>query len=462
MSSLSPNRSFAAIVLAAGKSTRMKSKVPKALHPIAGKPLIMHALDALKLAGATKIVVVVGYQADLVKAALGASYEYVEQVEQLGTGHAAQMAAPILGDWDGPVVIIPGDAPMISADAIGSLIDSHADGAATLLTVHLAKPKGYGRILRSESGAVLGIVEEKDATDEQRAITEVGVSVYAFQASFLFDALAKVKPSNAQGEYYLTDTIALANEAGHSVNAFTWHDPQVGLGINDRQQLSEVAELMKTSIHRKHMANGVTIVDPATTFIDAAVRIGQDTVIRPFTILSGVTDIGEDCTIGPGARVTDSQIGNGVSIKDSHVTSSEVGDGTTIGPFANLRPGSLIGKKVKIGDFVETKQTTLEDGVSAGHFAYLGNAHVGEGTNIGAGTITCNYDGKNKHKTTIGKKSFVGSNTTLVAPVSIGEGAYVAAGSTITDDVPADALAFGRSRQVTKADWAKRRRERGE
>ncbi len=459
MSSSPQPRPFAAIVLAAGKSTRMKSKTPKALHSIAGKSLIKHILDSLKEAGAARIVIVVGHQSDKVRQVLGADFEYVEQIEQRGTGHAAQMAAPLLSDWDGPVLILPGDAPLITTEAIASLIETHDESAATLLTVRLSTPTGYGRILRDASGFVTGIVEEKDASSEQKAIDEVGVSIYAFSASFLFDALAKLTPNNAQGEYYLTDTIGLANSAGHSVNALTWSDANVGLGINNRAELAVAAALLNQRILAKHMANGVTIVDPTSTFIDASVNIGADTVVKPFTLITGVTDIGEDCTIGPGARIDGSQIGNGVSVKDSYVTSSEVGDGTTIGPFANLRPGSLIGKKVKIGDFVETKQTTLEDGVSAGHFAYLGNAHVGEGTNIGAGTITCNYDGKNKHKTTIGKRSFIGSNSTLVAPVSIGEEAYIGAGSTITEDVPAASLGIGRSRQTTKEGWVTRRKE---
>ena len=459
MSSTRTTKPFAAIVLAAGKSTRMKSKTPKALHQIAGKPIIGHILDALKDAGATRIVTVVGFQADAIREHLGDDCDFVEQREQRGTGHAAQMAASLLEGWDGPIVVLPGDAPLITTEAISCLIDAHADHAATLLTVRLPQPTGYGRVVRGTDSRVTHIVEEKDATEEQRRINEVNVSIYAFNPSFLFDALAKVSPNNAQSEYYLTDVIGVAHNAGHTIGALTWDDPDVGRGINNRAELAEAAGILNRRIQHRLMLDGVSIVDPASTFIDDTVRIGQDTVIHPFTILTGSTDIGQDCHIGPGSRIESSAIGNGVRVRDSHITASEVGDGTTIGPFANLRPGSMIGKNVKIGDFVETKQTTLGDGVSAGHFSYLGNAEVGDGTNIGAGTITCNYDGKRKHQTKIGKNTFIGSNSTLVAPVSIGDEAFVAAGSTIVDDVPPQALAVGRAYQKNKPEWVKKRTE---
>lgn len=459
MPSTHPAQSFAAIILAAGKSTRMKSKTPKALHPIAGKAVIDHIVDTLKSAGAARIVTVIGYEGQKIRERLGETSEFVEQREQHGTGHAARMAEPLLSGWNGPVVIVPGDAPLITPEAISALVDAHRDRVATLLTVKLSRPSGYGRILRGSDGHVARIIEEKDATAEQRRIDEVNVSIYAFKPSFLFEALSRVSPNNVQGEYYLTDVVELARTDGHAVGALAWDDPDVGRGINTRIELTEAAAILNRRIQHRLMLDGVTIVDPASTFIDASVRIGQDTVVNPFTILAGTTDIGEDCQIGPGARIEDSVIGNNVRVRDSHITASEVGDGTTIGPFANLRPGSSVGRNVKIGDFVELKQTVLGDKVSAGHFAYLGNAEVGSGTNIGAGTITCNYDGKNKHKTKIGQDCFIGSNSTLVAPVSIGQSAFVAAGSTIVEDVPQDALALGRARQVVKPDWARRRRE---
>ncbi|HEX5324637.1 MAG TPA: bifunctional UDP-N-acetylglucosamine diphosphorylase/glucosamine-1-phosphate N-acetyltransferase GlmU [Capsulimonadaceae bacterium] len=461
MKNLSPRPPFAAVVLAAGKSTRMRSKRPKSLHPIAGRPLISHILDALTLAGAARIVVIVGHAADQVREALGEGYEYALQAEQKGTGHAAKMAQPLLSDWEGPIVFVPGDAPLITAEAITALLDAHGDNAATLLSIALSDPTGYGRILR-EDGVVQAIVEEKDATPEQKGILEVCCSIYAFQAGFLFDALDSLTSNNAQGEYYLTDTVAVARKKDAPIDALMWPDPQVGLGVNDRVELAEAAHLLNQRILRQHMMTGVTIVDPATTRIDANVRIGADTTIHPYTILTGATDIGEDCEIGPGARIGDSNIGNGVHVRDSQIVASEVGDGTTIGPFANIRPGSTVGRDVKIGDFVELKKSTLEDGVSAGHFAYLGDATIGSDTNIGAGTIVCNYDGVKKHQTHIGAKAFIGSNSTLIAPVNIGDGAVVAAGSTIDDDVPADALAIARQRQTNKPGWAAERRRKSE
>lgn len=454
------SRSFAAVVLAAGKSTRMRSKRPKTLHPIAGRPLISHILSALSASGAQRIVVVVGHQAEQVREALGDSYEYVVQSEQKGTGHAARMAEPLLSDWPGPVVFVPGDAPLITPDAIAALLEAHGQNDATMLSIALSDPTGYGRILRSDDGAILGVVEEKDATLEQRAILEVCCSIYAFQPSFLFSALESLTADNAQGEYYLTDTIGTARKRGAALGALLWPDPKVGIGVNNRIELAEAANLLNQRILRQHMLAGVSVVDPATTRIDADVRIGADTTVHPFTILSGVTDIGEDCEIGPGARVSDSKIGDGVHVKDSYIVASEIGDGTTIGPFANIRPGSTVGRNVKIGDFVELKKSTLEDDVSAGHFAYLGDATIGAHTNIGAGTIVCNYDGVKKHVTHIGANAFIGSNTTLVAPVTIGDGAVVAAGSTVTEEVPADALAIARERQTIKPGWAAERRKK--
>lgn len=438
----------------------MRSKRPKTLHPIAGRPLISHILAALTAAGAQRIVIVVGHGADQVRETLGDSYEYVLQSEQKGTGHAAKMAEPLLSDWPGPVVFVPGDAPLITPDAITALLEDHDENAATLLSIALSDPTGYGRILRDDDGNIQGVVEEKDATVEQKAILEVCCSIYAFQPSFLFRALDSLTADNAQGEYYLTDIAGVARKQGAAVGAFLWPDPKVGLGVNNRLELAEAANLLNQRILRQHMLAGVSIVDPATTRIDADVRIGADTTVHPFTLLSGVTDIGEDCEIGPGARISDSKIGDGVHVKDSYIVASEIGNGTTVGPFANIRPGSTVGKDVKIGDFVELKKSTLEDGVSAGHFAYLGDATIGAETNIGAGTIVCNYDGVKKHATRIGANAFIGSNSTLIAPVTIGDGATIAAGSTVNEDVPAHALAIARERQTVKPGWAAERRKK--
>ena len=449
---------IAALVLAAGKSTRMKSKRPKGLHSLLGKPLLRWAVEAAQEAGARRTVLVVGHQADQVRAAMGVDMEYVLQAEQKGTGHAVQMAESLLGDWDGPLLVLPGDAPLLSASLLEALIAHHvhSGAAATLLTATLGDAGSYGRIVREpETGRVQAIVEARDASAEQLQIQEIGTSVYAFQPAALFAALRQITPANAQGEYYLTDAVALLAGQGQIVEALISPDADVVRGVNTRAELGELRQTLQTRIHRHHAESGVTILDPVNTYIEAMVKIGADTTIHPFTLLSGVTDIGEDCEIGPGARISDAKIGNGVTIRDSYVTASEVGDGCRIGPFANLRPGSVLGSDVKVGDFVELKNTVLGDGVSAGHLTYLGDAEIGPQTNIGAGTITCNYDGLQKHRTVIGADAFVGTHSTLVAPVTIGEGAWTAAGSAITEDIPAGALGIGRARQTNKEGWAR-------
>jgi bifunctional UDP-N-acetylglucosamine pyrophosphorylase/glucosamine-1-phosphate N-acetyltransferase len=459
----------AALILAAGKSTRMKSRRPKALHALLGKPLLRWATEAAAGAGAGRTVLVVGHQAEMVREAMGEEVEYVLQAEQKGTGHAVQMAEALLGDWTGPLLVLPGDAPLLSASLLESLIAHHlqAGASATLLTAVLEDAGSYGRIVRDPgTSQVLAIVEARDATPAQREIGEISTSVYVFQPSALFAALRKITPQNAQGEYYLTDVIALLASEGQSVEALISPDPDVVRGVNTRPELTELRQVLQARVHHALGLAGVTIVDPLTTHIDATVQIGQDTTVHPFSVLSGVTDIGEDCEIGPGAHLSDAKLGNGVSVRDSHVVASEIGDGCKIGPFANLRPGSVLGADVKVGDFVELKNTTLGDGVSAGHFAYLGDAEVGARTNIGAGTITCNYDPfltPTKNLTKIGSDAFIGTHSTLVAPVSIGDGAYTAAGSTITEDVPEGALAIGRARQTNKPGWvgAKKRSKAG-
>ena len=448
----------AALILAAGKSTRMKSNRPKALHALLGQPLLRWAVDAAQGAGASRTILVVGHQADLVREAMGPDLEYVLQAEQKGTGHAVLMAESLLRDWDGPLLVLPGDAPLLSDSLLEALLahHTHSGAAATLLTAVLDDAGAYGRIVRDdETGRVQAIVEARDASPEQLQIREISTSVYAFDPAALFDALSQITPQNAQGEYYLTDAVALLAASGRIVEALVSPDADVVRGVNTRPELVELRALMQARIHHAHGLAGVTILDPLTTHIDAAVKIGPDTTIHPFTLLSGITDIGEDCEIGPGARISDSRLGNGVSVRDSHITASEVGDECRIGPFANLRPGSVLGQKVKIGDFVELKNAVLGDGVSAGHLSYLGDAEIGPRTNIGAGTITCNYDGVDKHRTIIGADAFVGTHSTLVAPVTLGEGAWTAAGSAITENVPAGALGIGRARQVNKEGWAR-------
>ena len=429
-------RRVAALILAAGKSTRMKSQRPKALHSLLGKPLLRWAVEAAQGAGASRTVLVVGHQAGMVQEAMGPELEYVLQAEQKGTGHAVQMAEALLRDWDGPLLVLPGDAPLLSAALLEALVAHHAHSgaAATLLTAHLDDAGAYGRIVRDpETGRVRAIVEARDATPEQLQIREIGTSVYAFDPAALFDALSQITPQNAQGEYYLTDAVALLAGQGRIVEALISPDADVVRGVNTRPELVELRGVMQARVHHAHGLAGVTILDPLTTHIEATVKIGPDTTVHPYTILSGVTDIGEGCEIGPGARISDSKLGGGVSVHDSYVTASEVGDDCKIGPFANLRPGSVLGSRVKVGDFVEIKNATLADGVSAGHLSYLGDAEIGPRTNIGAGTITCNYDGVDKHRTVIGADAFIGTHSTLVAPVTLGDGAWTAAGSAITE-----------------------------
>lgn len=460
-----PQTQVAAIVLAAGKSTRMKSRTPKALHSLLGRSLLGWVLAAVKDSGVQRTILVVGHQAEQIRVAMGAGYEYAVQAELSGTGRAVQSAEALLSDWRGTLLVLPGDAPLISSALLRSLVDEHtrSGAAATLLTATIEESGAYGRVVRDPAtGNVQKIVEARDATPEQLEIREINTSVYAFDPAKLFAALRQITPQNAQGEYYLTDVIALLSGQGEIVVSAVSNDADIVRGVNNRAELVELAKMLQERVHRGHLLDGVTILDPLTTFIEAAVKIGQDTVIHPFTVLSGVTDIGDDCVIGPGARITDSQIGNGVSVRDSYVVASTVGDGTKVGPFAHLRPGSVVGKDAKIGNFVELKNTIMGDHVSAGHLAYLGDSEIGAGTNIGAGTITCNYDpfrAPTKNKTMIGREAFVGSNSTLVAPVSVGDGAYTAAGSVITDPVPTDALGIGRARQVNKDGWAAEKRK---
>lgn len=458
----------AALVLAAGKSTRMKSKTPKSLHLLMGRPVLKFVLDAALKAGAARTIVVVGHQADAVQSAMGPDYEYALQVEQNGTGHAVQMARSLLADWPGPVLVLPGDAPLISSELLHSLLAHHAHtgAAATLLTARLEDAGSYGRIVRDPTTQqVQAIVEAKDASTSQLALTEINSSVYAFDARQLFDALAQITTDNAQGELYLTDAVARLVGAGARVEAVVSPDSDIVRGVNTRVELAELSQLLRARTVRRLQLSGVTITDPLTTLIDDTVNIGEDTTVYPFTILSGTTDIGANCEIGPGARVSDSRLGDGVVVRDSYVVASDIGDDAHIGPFANIRPGSVLGKRVKIGDFVELKAATLGDDAKANHLSYIGDAEVGARVNIGAGVITCNFDPFRtppKNKTIIGADAFIGTHSTLVAPVTVGDDAFTAAGSVITDDVPPGALALARARQTNKDGWVAKRRRKGE
>ncbi len=450
-----------AVILAAGKSTRMRSKLPKGLHPLCGRAVLEHIVQACFDAGIEDVIVVVGYQADEVKKRLGDRVRYVHQEVPKGTGDALKCARPAVAEDCRLLFVLPGDAPLVTgADLSAILIQHESEGhSATVVTAVLEDAKEYGRIIREEGR--LRIVETKgDQTPpEIRAIHEFNTAVYLFDPALVFPALECIGDSNAQGEYFLTDVIeTLSRETGRC-GAFVAPDARIWLGVNTREELAEAGSHMRRRILSEHMKNGVTLVDPAATYIDATVKIGQDTTIHPGTHLQGNTVIGENCDVGPFAFLTDAVLGDGVSVIASQITGSRLGDGTRCGPWSHLRPGCAIGKKVKLGNFVEINRSTVEDGVSIGHVSYLGDATLGEKTNIGAGTITCNYDGKLKHPTVIGRGVFIGSHATLVAPVTVGDGAYTAAGSVITADVPSDALAVGRSRQVVKTGWAARRRQ---
>jgi bifunctional UDP-N-acetylglucosamine pyrophosphorylase/glucosamine-1-phosphate N-acetyltransferase len=454
--------SLTAVIMAAGKSTRMKSCLPKPLHLLCGKPLLSYLLSACQSAGVSRTIVVVGHEAARVQEAFREQCEFAMQEEQLGTGHAVMSARSLLEGYEGDLLVLPGDTPLIDGETLRKLVGHHrrSGATATLLSAMLPQDAGmYGRVLRDSRGKVLGIVEAKDATPEQLTVREINTSIYCFKAPALFAGLQRIRPDNAQGEYYLTDVIGLFTREGKAVEAVVADDWQVTLGVNTRVELADVAARMRQRILERLMLAGVTIVDPANTYIDAEVQIGQDTIVHPNTYILGNTVIGEECEIGPMARIENSQIGCRTRVLASQVVESRLGDAVRVGPFANLRPGTVVGNGTKIGNFVEVKNAVIEENVSMAHLTYVGDAHVGTNSNIGAGTITCNYDGKRKHRTVIGKGCFIGSHATLIAPVEIGDGAYVAAASAITEHVPPDSLAIARERQVIKEGWAKRRRE---
>lgn len=451
---------ISAIVMAAGRSTRFRTKTPKVLHHLWGKPLICYILEACEAVGAEPLVLVVGHQAGQIQQVLGARVHYAYQDPPLGTGHAVMCALPCLPNGVSHVLVLPGDTPLITGEDLKELLHYHLSQEAdvTILTAELENPSHYGRILRDEQGRVMAIIEARDADPEVLKIREVNTSIYCFKIQPLISALRQIKPENNQQEYYLTDVIAILAKGG-KVAAYKAPDPSATLGVNNREELAQVGALLRERILRKWMLEGVTIVDPSSTYIDAGVTLGLDTLLYPGTILEGATQIGNDCRIGPYTRIVDSQVGEGCEILFSYVVGSKIGPRTRVGPFAHIRPGCEIGREVRIGNFVEVNRSQIEDGVKMSHLTYCGDAFVGEGTNIGAGTITCNYDGRRKHRTVIGKGAFIGSHTTLIAPVEIGEGAFIAAASPITQNVPPDALAIARSRQEIKEGWAKRRRE---
>lgn len=444
-----------AVILAAGQGTRMKSKLYKVLHPVCGKPMVQHVVDHIQTLDVNRIVTVVGHGAEKVQLQLGDKSEYVLQAEQLGTAHAVQQAEEILGNEEGTTLVVCGDTPLIRPETMQALFEHHQakNAKATILTAIAENPTGYGRILRGENGQVEQIVEQKDASTEQQLVKEINTGTYCFDNKLLFETLKLVKNDNAQGEFYLPDVIEILQKQGDIVEAYVTDDFEETLGVNDRVALSQAETLMRARINEKHMRNGVTIIHPETTYISADAVIGRDTIIQPGSMIEGATVIGEDCIIGPNTQIADSRIGDRTTVHSSVVLESAIAEDTAIGPYAHIRPLSEIGSHVKIGNFVEVKKSKLDNDTKVSHLSYIGDAEIGRNVNIGCGSITVNYDGKNKFKTIIEDDVFVGCNTNLVAPVKVGKGSFIAAGSTITKEVPEDALAIARARQENKPNY---------
>ena len=441
------------VILAAGQGTRMRSALPKVLHPVAGKPMLGHVIDTARKLAPRKIHVVIGHGAELVRERLTADdINFVLQSEQLGTGHAVAQALPALQAEK--VLILYGDVPLTQVETLTRLLEQANDSQLGLLTVNLADPAGYGRIVRNAAGVVQAIVEHKDASDAQRAIREGNTGILAVPGKRLGDWLGRLSNSNAQGEYYLTDVIAMAVADGLVVATETAQDEMEVLGANDRIQLAQLERHYQQRAARQLMAQGVTLLDPARFDLRGEASVGRDVLIDVNVILEGKVVIEDDVQIGPNCVIKDSVLRRGAIVKaNSHLEGAEVGEGADCGPFARLRPGARLGAKAHVGNFVELKNAVLGDGAKAGHLSYLGDAEIGARTNIGAGTITCNYDGANKHRTVMGEDVFIGSNSSIVAPVTLGNGATTGAGSTVTQDVPAKALAVGRAKQRNIEGW---------
>ena len=448
------------IILAAGKGTRMKSSHPKVLHQVCGKAMVRHVLDAAEAAGSKRNIIVVGFGADEVRAELGNAAEVVVQAEQLGTGHAVLQAEPLLRDERGTVMVLCGDTPLLTGALVKRLYEEHvkAGAKATVLTAVMPDATGYGRVIRTAAGDVEKIVEHKDATEEERAVQEVNSGIYCFEKEALFSALKNVGCDNAQGEYYLPDVLSILRERGEKIWAVAADDYEETLGVNSRLHLAQAEKILRRRKNIELMESGVTLMDPDSTFVDSNVIVGRDTVIYPFTWLEGKTVVGEGCTLGPSSRFTDAKIGNSVTAYFVYAHECEIESGATMGPYVHIRPDSHISNDVKIGNFVEVKNSKIGAGSKLPHLQYIGDCDMGAGVNMGCGTITVNYDGKQKFRTKIGDNAFVGCNSNLVAPVAVGDGAYVAAGSTITKDVPPEELAVARARQKNIPNWPDKRK----
>ncbi len=445
-----------AVILAAGAGTRMKSRLPKVMHPLCGEPMLRHVTRTAGAVTDTKVAVV-GQGSENIREFFGEEFIYVLQEQQLGTGHALLQALPHLPE-KGRVLVLCGDTPLLKGQTLREMLNYHVaqKASATVLTAVLDDPTGYGRIIRDEAGSVKAIVEQMDTSREERAIREINTGSYCFEAEALREHLPLLKPNPQKGEYYLTDLLPRMLENGLGLEAYILPEAEQALGINDRVQLARATELMRVNINEELMLAGVTMLDPSSCYIDAGVTIGMDTVIYPQTILEGKTQVGENCLLGPGTHLLNSKLGDGVTCKQSVVVESSIGEGSQVGPFAYLRPGSVIGSQVKIGDFVEVKNSSIGKGSKVSHLSYVGDANIGERVNMGAGSIVVNYDGRHKYVTKIEEGAFIGCNSSLVSPLSIGKGAFIGAGSTITRDVPAGSLTLSRARQEVKDNLAER------
>jgi bifunctional UDP-N-acetylglucosamine pyrophosphorylase/glucosamine-1-phosphate N-acetyltransferase len=462
-------RPISAVVLAAGEGTRMRSATPKVLHPLCGRPMLLHVLDALVTLPLERVVVVVGHGAELVtktvqeQMATEMPIEFVEQRVQRGTGDAASVALTATsfdGDAEDDLLLLPGDTPLLRPETLAALARQHrtADAAASVLTA-VSDPRGYGRVIRDEAGLVSHIVEQADADDAELAVNEWNTSIYCFRRGLLAPALRRLSPENAQGEYYLTDVVEVLRETGHVVTALAVDDPSEPVGVNDRAQLAAAEAVLRARINDRWMREGVTMTDPARTYVDAGVELEPDASLLPGTILEGRTVVGAGAVIGPDSHLVDTIVGERAVVRQTVARDAEIGDDVTCGPYAHLRPGSRIGARAHLGNFVEIKNAEIGEGAKVPHLSYVGDAEIGDRANIGAGTITANYDGKEKHRTKVGDDARIGSNTVLVAPVEVGDRAYTAAGAVVNRDVPPGALAKGVPAQIEEG-WADRRDDR--
>jgi bifunctional UDP-N-acetylglucosamine pyrophosphorylase/glucosamine-1-phosphate N-acetyltransferase len=462
-------RPVSAVVLAAGEGTRMRSTTPKVLHPLCGRPMLLHVLDALELLPLERIVVVVGHAAEHVTKTLQEQVtgtvpvEFVEQHKQRGTGDAASVALTAFADdldLEDDLIIVMGDAPLLRAETLAMLATEHrhADAAASLLTARVADPTGYGRIVRDAQGRVDRIVEQGDADPDELEIDEINPSIYCFRRGFLAPALRRLSPENAQGEYYLTDVVEVLRQAGHLVLGIEADDPTEAVGVNDRAQLAEAEAVLRSRINLGWMRAGVGMTDPSRTYLDTTVVLAPDVQLLPGTILEGRTVVGAGSVVGPETHLVDTIVGEGAVVRQTVAREAEIGDRAIVGPYASLRPGTRLATGAHVGTFVEIKNSEIGEGAKVPHLAYVGDAEIGPGANIGAGTITANYDGKRKHRTKVGADARTGSNTVLVAPVEVGDGAYTGAGAVVTRDVPAGALAKGVPASIEEG-WVARRED---